>query len=215
MKKKILLLPLLALTLSGCSFEDLMFWKKKDKEQSEKEKEQEEEDNREKRSVTISFCDEDFFGITSGQSGYVFSDHPEVITEYCSTKAGGEDYLTNFEFENLNTASYQGVLYLCVGTGYYANSKFKQGSFTWTSKKDIYEVEIKAKAYSKLDNGGSTDIQSVAWIDNESISLSCESTADPESKVKSVTYKDGRKQFTVKSTGSRVMLEYLKITWLV
>jgi len=220
MKKKILLFPLLSLALCGCTVQDLMFWKKKDEgtnqkdDESKKEEQQEQEtENRNKRTVTISFCDEGFSSITSGESGYVFSDHLGVLEGYCTTKAGGEDYLSSFEFENLNTAAYGGVLYLCVGTGYYANSKFKQGSFTWTSKKEIYEVEMKVKAYSKLDNGGSTDIQSVAWIDNESVSLNCESTANPESKIKSVKYSNGTKQFTLKSTGSRVMLEYLKISW--
>ena len=210
MKKKLLLIPLLSLALCGCSFEDLIFWKSKDDESGQKQ----EVDNREKRSATISFCDEDFANITSGQAGYVFSDHPEVISEYCTSKAGGDDYLKSFAFENLNTASYKSTLYLSVGTGYYANDKFKQGKINWSSKKEIYSVEIKVKAYSKLDNGGSTDIQSVAWIENESVSLSCESTADPESKVKSVVLPKGSKQFTIKSTGSRVFLEYLKITWI-
>ena len=221
MKKKILLLPILSLALCGCTIQDLMFWKKKDEDSNQKdndeskkeEQPEEETDNRNKRTVTISFCDDAFKIITSGEAGYVFADHPESINEYVSSKAGGDDYLSGFEFENLNTAVYKSVLYLCVGTGYYANSKFKEGSFTWTSKKDIYDIEIKVKAYSKLDSGGSTDIQSVAWIDNESVSLNCESTADPESKVKSVKYANGTKQFTVKATGSRVMLEYLKISW--
>ena len=41
MKKKLLLLPLLALSLSGCSFEDLMFWKTNDEYKGQKENEDE------------------------------------------------------------------------------------------------------------------------------------------------------------------------------
>ena len=43
--KKLLLVPLLAASMicSGCSFEDLMFWKKKDEEQGQKEKDKEDE----------------------------------------------------------------------------------------------------------------------------------------------------------------------------
>ena len=154
-----------------------------------------------------------FSEITSGQAGYVFSDHPEVLQNYCASKLDGTNMLSSIQFENLNTAMYDKTLYLSVGTGYYANDKFKEGLFKWTSKLLLHKVEIQAKAYSKLTSGGLTDPQSVIWIDDESVSLACDTDAAPTSKSLSKEYPNGTSTFSIKSTGSRVMLESLKITW--
>lgn len=164
-------------------------------------------------TVTIPFCGSEFSKITSGQAGYVFADHPDVLQNYCASKLDATNMLKSITFENLNTAKYKNELYLSVGTGYYANDKFKEGLFKWTSLLPLHKVVIKAKAYSKLDNGGATDTQSVVWIDNTSCSLACASDADPVSKTLCVDYEDGTQTFSIKSTGSRVMLESLTITW--
>ena len=164
-------------------------------------------------TATIPFCGSEFSSVTSGKAGYVFADHPDVLQNYCATMLDATNMLSGITFENLNTAMYKNELYLSVGTGYYANGKFKEGLFKWTSLLPLHKVVIKARAYSKLDTGGSTDIQSVVWIDNNSCSLECASDVDPVSKTLSVDYENGTQTFSIKSTGSRVMLESLTITW--
>ena len=224
MKKNILLILLSCFALTGCEL-DLGFFKlgketentPKTPENPEENKEIEDDDPTDEQigeyTVTIPLCGPEFSSITSGQAGYVFADHPDVLDTYCASKLDATNMLSGITFENLNTAVYKNVLYLSLGTGYYANNKFKEGIFTWTSPLPIHKVEIQGKAYSKLDNNGATDIQSVVWIDNTSLSLECASDEDPTSDTLCVEYENGTQSFTLKSTGSRVMLESLKITW--
>ena len=168
--------------------------------------------------TTISLSDDGFKAITSGQRGYQFDDeshpsHVEDLQEYCLSKLDATNMLDSISCTKCNTAPFKGVLYFCVGTGFYETDNFNEGSFKWTSKLPLHKVEINAMPYSKLDDGGSTDSQSVVWINNESHSLATESNVAPRIETFSKEFEDGTQSFEIKSTGSRVLLESIKITW--
>ena len=239
MKKNFLLVLLSSLTLASCDFsiEQLKFWEKtSDNTQQEGEKESTDQDGHQDADPgtdpqvdpgtppqgtyvhKISLSGSEFSSITSGERGYQFDDeefssHVQDLQKYCASKLDATNMLTSINCIKCNTAPYNNVFYFCVGTGYYGSNKFNEGSFKWTSVLPIHKIEIKAMAYSKLDDGGSTDGQSVVWINDESHSLAQETTVAPTMQTFSKDFPKGVESFEIKSTGSRVLLESITITW--
>ena len=142
-------------------------------------------------------------------------DNAEKLTKYFEDNLAKQNLLTSISFTKLNTAVWNDVVYLCIGTGYYAHidgNKFAEGNLTWNSGEKIYKVEIKALAYAKKDNNYlGIDKISHVWIDEDDHSLETES--EPELQTFSKTYEEGVNSFSIKSTGSRVNLESITITW--
>ena len=68
-------------------------------------------------------------------------------------------------------------------------------------------------AYAKEYNGGGfgLDSQSHIWIDSDNHSL--ETNDEPTIQSFSKEYTNGTSEFEIKSTGSRVLLESITITW--
>ena len=137
------------------------------------------------------------------------------LKDYCYSKLEYENLITNLECTKLNTAKWGGVVYLCVGTGYYVNEEFKNGIFNWTSGEKIYKVSIEAQAYAKEISNKPSNVDLLAHIaidlDDHSLEVSDES--ELEFKTFEKEYPDGVKSFSIKSLGGRVLLKSITITW--
>lgn len=141
-----------------------------------------------------------------------YSANVTKLKEYFDSKLEYKNLITNLSCTKLNTAVWQDVCYLCIGTGYYINDRFAEGDLTWTSAKKIYKVEIEAMAYAKAyQSGFGVDQISHVLIDEDDHSL--ETTEEPVIQSFSKEYSEGVTSFSIKSTGSRVLLKSLKITW--
>ena len=232
MKKNILLVLLSCFALSGCKFDlsQLKFWESKNNSQESSNNKGEGEtidpvdpnDPHDHQAgsywSTINLSGSDLASFTSGQPGFQFDDvnHPNnvaALQNYCASKVDGTNMLTQINCSNCNTGVFNSTLYFCLGTGYYVNGAFKEGLFKWTSLLDLHSVEIKCMAYSKLDNNGSTDGQSVVWIDDTSLSLETPTDASPTIHTLKKDYPSGTQSFSIKSTGSRVFIESITIVW--
>ena len=134
----------------------------------------------------------------------------DTLTSYCRSKLDYDGLLTSLYCVKLNTIA-DGDVYLSVGTGKYYEDSFNPGTLTWNSDEKIIKVEITAKAYSK--SLGSTDLVSHVLIDDMDNSLELEEGATPESHTFSKEYKEGTQSFSICSSGSRVFLESISISW--
>jgi len=241
MKKNVLLILLSAALLTGCEFDITLasLGKKKENESTpteEKENEntpstptteedppkpetptEEREDIKDEYTATILLSGNSFAQATSTRSGYqlddsTYAEHVSALKEYCDSNLEYENLITKINCTDDNTAELYSKIYFCVGTGYHVNGKFKPGTFKWTSGEKIYRVEIKALAYAKeYNNTVNPDTISHVWIDSDDHSL--ETTSAPEVQTFSKEYGDGTNSFSIKSTGSRVLLESITITW--
>jgi len=229
MKKNILFALLTSFTLVGCNFnvDQLKFWEKQESTNNETTPEQPvtpvtpvdpviPEDGTYVSTINLSGAD--LASFTSGQAGHQFDDsgnsaNVEALQKYCAKQLDATNMLTQISCTKCNIAEYNNKIYFCVGTGYYVNNKFNEGSFKWTSMLPLHKVEIKTMPYSKLGGGGSTDAQSVVWIDDSSLSLATTPETAPVMQTFSKEYPDGTQSFEIKSTGSRVLIESITITW--
>ena len=168
-------------------------------------------------TVKINTSGSDFNTISSS-AGFQIDDsnyqaNAGKLKDYFESKLEYENLLTNLACSKLNTAVWKSVCYLCVGTGYYVNDKFVEGLLKWTSGEKIYKVEIEAMAYAKEYSGSDFGVDTIShvWIDSDDHSL--ETDAEPVMQTFSKEYADGVNSFSIKSTGSRVLLKSLTITW--
>ena len=175
------------------------------------------DDNKQEYKVTINTSGTDFSAIST-EAGVqmddnAYSANAGKLKDYFVSKLDDNNLLTNLSCTKLNTVVWKSVCYLCIGTGYHVNGNFVEGSFKWTSQVKIYKVEIEAMAYAKEYNGGTFGVDSASHvlIDNEDHSL--ETTEEPILQKFSKEYADGANSFSIKSTGSRVLLKSLTITW--
>ena len=122
-----------------------------------------------------------------------------------------ESCLTSITCLTLNTAVWDGVCMIQIGTGNPAKNKFNPGTFTWNSSAKIYKVEIDAMCYSKEQ--GATDSLAHLKVDGTDYSLDVGTNEELEFKTISKEYAQGTKSFTLVSDGGRVLLKSLKITW--
>jgi len=160
------------------------------------------------------------FGVIAQNAGVQMDDNSykanaDKLKNYFDSKLEYKNLITNLSCTNLNTAEWKNVVYLCIGTGYYANDKFVEGILKWTSGEKIYRVEIEAMAYAKARSSDTfaTDELSHVWIDTDNHSLETATTTEPTIQTFSKEYAEGVTSFAIKSTGSRVLLKSLKITW--
>lgn len=225
MKKNLLFLLALSFSLIGCEkdeekpAENSQPTENQEIEQGENEQEENTE-NLQEYTATIPLSGTDFNPIATDAGVQIdstdYANNKKKFVDYCDSFLEYENLISDIVCTNLNTAKVDGVTYLCVGTGAASKDKFKEGSLKWKSGKKIYKVEIKAMAYSKLnDYLGVTnaDTLSHVWIDANDYSLECEESATPEIKTFSSSYSSGVQSFTIKATGSRVLLKEMIITW--
>lgn len=228
MKKKILLLPLLSLVLAGCSFEDLMFWKKKDqdtdqKEDSEKEndpgKETEPDDpgtvdpELQTYTATISTSGTEFATAFSAGSHFDTDEKKENLKDYFDNQLEYQNLITSISCDNLHSQKFNSVTYWQFGSG------SGVGTFTWNSDVKIYSVEATVLCYAKYDdyheiyNIDSWSHFLIGDVDQDLTYDTQEGTKIPEEVLVSKSYNSGTKSFTLGSQYGRVFVRELKITW--
>ena len=123
---------------------------------------------------------------------------------YCTTRTVEADKDTFFQ----------------IGTGSPAKDKFNPGTFLWHCDAKIYKVEVTAFNYSKPYQ----DYQTKEWIpnvdtkghlklDNIDTSFEVGDNDGPITKTIVKEYSEGTNEFTLKSTGGRMLVSKMKITW--
>lgn len=85
------------------------------------------------------------------------------------------------------------------------------GSLKWNSTVKIYKVEGEVINYTKGEY--SVDRNSKFYVDNQEFDLTLDDTETATKKPFSVDYAEGTSNFTLSSTGGRVLLSKLTITW--
>ena len=224
MKKKILLLPLLALTLSGCSFEDLMFWKKKDEEANQKDGDKKDTDpgetdpgevdpDLETYEATVMTSGSDFASNFSSGSHFDTETKISQFKTYLDDQLEYQHLITSISCDNLHSQAYESTTYWQFGSSNGA------GSFTWQSDVKIYKVEATVLCFAKYDSYHQIyNIDSWAHfkiddVDQDLTYDTEESTKLPEEVTFSKSYSSGTKSFTLESQYGRVFVKQLKITW--
>lgn len=170
-------------------------------------------------TATIKLSGNDF-GVVATKAGVQFDDsmysrNVEMLKEYCETNLEYEGLLKSLNCTNLNTAEWEQGAALCVGTGYYANDKFKPGLFKWNSEVKIYKVELKARAYTKRNDysGDIIDTPAHVQLDGDDLELMPSGSTSAEIKTISKEYASGVNSFSITSTGARVVVQQVTITW--
>ena len=170
MKKKLLFIPLFGMLLAGCSFEDLMFWNKKEEKSEEKQPENPgktddqgsggsgKEDEQITGTVTKtvnfygSYLSSEWTapGVSMDCTLLSCSTQNERLRSGTSSQVNNTSLLSELFFTKLNTAYYESSgLVIQIGTG------SGSGTFVWTSTKKITKVEVTAQCYAKSQ--GSVD----------------------------------------------------------
>lgn len=137
------------------------------------------------------------------------------LLTYLQSKTDYSTMVTELDCTKINTAPWDDLAALCIGTGYYLNGKFSQGIFKWTSEVMIYHIEVKARAYTK-DNQGTIQVDQPAKIqidDGEKMPLLNCGETNPTVKSFTADYQEGTKNFTISSYDARVVLQEITITW--
>lgn len=102
--------------------------------------------------------------------------------------------------------------HLCLG------SSKNSGSMTWTSIVKIYKVQFTVvnyyKSYSYTGNSGITvDNNAHFLIDSDDHSLELAAGVTPVYSTFSKEYSEGTSSFTIASSGGRVLIKEMTITW--
>lgn len=168
---------------------------------------------------TIKLSGEEFSSFSDDSGKQVNNtDHSkekgELLT-YLQSKVDYETMVSELDCIKINTAEWDTKAALCVGTGYYLNDKFSEGSFKWSSDVKIYHVQVKARAYTK-NNSGVIQVDEPAKIqidDGEICPLLGEGETTASVKPFEADYPDGTDCFTIKSYDARVVLQEITITW--
>lgn len=152
-------------------------------------------------------------GVQFDDSGY--SRNVEILKEYCDSGLEYEDLIKSINCSHLNTAEWEQGAALCIGTGYYAKDKFQAGTFKWNSGVKIYRVELKARAYTKRNDysGDIIDTPAHVQLDGDDLELMPEGATKAEVKTISKDYIEGVNSFSITSTGARVVVQEVTITW--
>ena len=229
MKKKLLFLPLIALFISGCSFKDLMFWKKKD-ESSQKDdskdegkqsggeedqggkeeggEEQREDIGEQEYTATVLTSGSDFASCFS--SGSHFDQKEAELKEYFDDQLEYYDLITSVECSLVDSFKWNGETYMKIGTGSGA------GEFVWHSDVKIYKVEATVLCYANYDTYHKVNIYdswSHAVLSGDDFDLTYDGESDPLPTVISKEFSEGVKSFKLENKDGRIFVKDLKITW--
>ncbi len=220
MKKKILLLPLLSLTLSGCSFEDLMFWKKKDQDTDQKDTSKEDEEKTEPeeqknyKTCTIKTYGEEFDEIFN--DGGKISDKIDQFTTYLQNQSSTYNSISTFEVNNLFAREWNNDLYLQFGSGSNAI-----GELNIVFSSNVYKVEAKVLCYSKtfIPAGQTDPITNVdSWSHFSINGKDNELSYDEEKGIEIFTFENeinsGTKTISLASSMGRVLMTEFTVYYL-
>ena len=224
MKKKLLFIPLFGMLLAGCSFDDLMFWKKSntDTNQTNKEDQKPKEGEKEPenpegegqeglKSFVIKTYGTDFDGILN-DGGHI-SDRSDEFTTFLVNQSSSYNAITSVETENLHAREWNGDLYLQYGSGAEAI-----GYLTLNFTNKVYKIEAKVLCYSKtfIPGGQTEPITNVDSWSHFSINGSDnELSYDEEKGIEIFTFPyeltSGTNSITFASSMGRVLMKEFKI----
>lgn len=177
------------------------------------------EEDLEEYTATIKFCSPDFNSVATAagvqMDDSTYKDNADKLRNYIDAQLAYLNLVNSISCAKLNTAEYNGTTYLCVGTGYYLNDKYTEGSLVWNSEVKIYHVELKAMTYVKINDysGNIVDRLGVIHLDDVNGSVEVPEGDTPKTTTISKDYVSGVNSFTISSTGGRVLLSEITITW--
>ena len=135
----------------------------------------------------------------------------EKLTNCLKSQVQFEECISSAYFEKINTAVWDKVCMIQIGTGNPVKDNFNPGTFKINSKAKIYNVAIEAQCYSK--ELGATDSSAHLKVNNEDFSLEVAENEDLEFKTFTKEFSEGTNSLSLVSSGGRVLLKSLTITW--
>lgn len=134
----------------------------------------------------------------------------EELLEYIDEQLDYYDLINEITLVKGQSRKVNSVTYLQIGTG------SGNGSLTWSCKEKIYSIEIKAMAYSKYNDYGDVwNVDREAHLNVAGTDYSLEvPTGEPTIiSLGPVNFASGTTNFTIASSGGRVLISEMKITW--
>lgn len=134
----------------------------------------------------------------------------DELCEYIDAQLDYYDLINKITLVKGQSRKVNSDTYLQIGTG------SGDGSLTWNCKEKIYAIEVKAMAYSKYnDYGGVWNVDRNAHLKINNVDFSLEV---PEGNPEIITlpvqnYDEGITSFTIASSGGRVLISEMTITW--
>lgn len=144
----------------------------------------------------------------------------EELFEYIDNQLEYYDLISKISCTKCATRKVDGDTFFQIGTGSPAKGKFNEGTFSYSSDVKIYKVEITAFNYSNPYEDWQTG-QTIHNVDNlghlilDDLDTSFEIAANAAPVTKTIVkeYAEGANGFTLKSTGGRMLVSEMKITW--
>lgn len=134
----------------------------------------------------------------------------EELLEYIDDQLEYYDLINTLTLVKGQSRKVNSVTYLQIGTG------SGDGSLKWSCKEKIYSIQVKAMAYSKYNDYGKTwNVDREAHLNVAGTDYSLEvSTGEPTIlTLDPVTFDQGITDFTISSSGGRVLISEMTITW--
>lgn len=134
----------------------------------------------------------------------------QELLEYIDDQLDYYDLINSLTLVKGQSRKVNSVTYLQIGTG------SGDGSLTWSCKEKIYSIQVKAMAYSKYnDYGGTWNVDRNAHLNVAGKDFSLEvPTGEPKVlTLDPVTFAEGVTDFTISSSGGRVLISEMTITW--
>lgn len=161
-------------------------------------------------TATIDFHSSKYASLFPEGTNFDNSKKFEELLEYIDEQLDYYDLINELTLVKGQSRKVNSVTYLQIGTG------SGDGSLKWSCKEKIYSIEVKAMAYSKYnDYGGVWNVDRNAHIKVAGQDFSLEvPTGEPEIvTLDPVTFEEGVTDFTISSSGGRVLVSEMKITW--
>ena len=220
MKKNILLIPLLATLMCGCTVNNLMFWKSKQEEQSQNDQNSSgNTDNndgnpsgqtQEGHTVTIQTSGTDFVSRFSAGSHIDTDAKQTALKEYFQSQLQNTDLIKSVACTNLHSQEWDNNTYLQFGSG------TGSGAIAIESNLKIYKVSVKVLCFAKYDSYHEiTNIDSWSHflINDQDNDMTYDGQSNPSVMSFENTFESGVNTFTLASKDGRVFLKEMTITW--
>ena len=220
MKKKLLLLTIACLFLTGCEFLD--FFKKQDNSQTpgntvntenSEESPGNPEESPEESTDTKTFFTSgtDFFGEGTNFTTTSTAKNGELLS-YINDQMSDGNPFTAISCDTLSGRPWDGINFLQFGS-----SSNPNGVLQLTSSKKISSIEVEVMCYVKHYNSTyNIENDSHFHVDDSDFDLSFDShggTTVPSLVKFTKTYSTAVNSFTFSSSVHRVFLKYFKVTW--
>lgn len=171
-------------------------------------------------TTTIDFHGSSFTNEFTDGTNFDNADKFRQLCDYIDLQLEYYDLINGISCTRCATRKVDGDTYLQIGTGSAAKGEFNSGNFIWSSEEKIYYVEIVAFNYSKPYQDWSTgetihnvDNMGHIKIDDVDGSLEVGVNDAPKTITLSKTYEQGTNSFKLSSTGGRVLIKEMTITW--